>query len=158
VVYDTAQICVISATWTRGGQLLLLRMQTGRNYSEVPANRTANFLAQRRPWEADSRSVVQEIPHYHVHKSLPIYPSLSQLKSIHTPSHCFLKIHLNIILQNTGLPSKLFSLVIFRLKFCMHFSLPNAWHMSLSSHPPWFYYSDNIGEGYKLIFSSAPYS
>jgi predicted phosphohydrolase len=56
-------------------------------------------------WETDSRSASQEIPrllwnpkvYYHVHKSPPPIPNLSQINSIHNLQSYFPKSHSNIV-------------------------------------------------------------
>jgi len=83
-------------------------------------------------WEANSHSVSQEIPHllwylmvhYHVHKSPPLFPILSQMHPLHTFTPYFPKIYSNITLPHhlqLGL-WVVSSLQVFWTKVCMHFS------------------------------------
>jgi len=67
------------------------------------------FSFQYPPWEVDSHSAKQEITHllwnpkvhYHVHKSMPLVPLLSQMHPVHTFPSYFPKIHSVIFLPST---------------------------------------------------------
>jgi hypothetical protein len=64
---------------------------------------------ERSPSEASISLASQKIPHilctdlihYHVHKSPPIAPILSQINQVYSLPSCFSKIQFNIILLST---------------------------------------------------------
>jgi hypothetical protein len=61
-------------------------------------------------WEAARPSPTQDFPnilwdpkvYYHVHKSPPLAPSVSQINPVHTTPSYLSKIHFNIILPPTS--------------------------------------------------------
>jgi len=63
-------------------------------------------------WEANRFSVSQEFPrilwnpevHYHIHNCQPTAPILSQHDPVHTAKTYFLKLHLNILMCDKGVP------------------------------------------------------
>ena len=87
---------------------------------------TDSLLEQSPSWKTNTSSAIQEIPlilwnsevHYHTHNSQPPVPVMSQINSIHPPSH-FLKIYFNIILPSTPRYFKCFLPRMFQLKPCM---------------------------------------
>ena len=99
-------------------------------------------MEQNPSWEASSSSSSQEtscilwnLRCYYVHKSLPLFPILSQINSICALPCSFCKLHVSIIL-----PSLSRSLVCFVQvslpKSCVHFSSPHIWYMHYPSHSP----------------------
>jgi hypothetical protein len=58
-----------------------------------------------RSWKAASCTAIQELSsflwnpkvHYHVHKSPPLVPILSQISQVHSTPSCLSKIHFNIV-------------------------------------------------------------
>jgi hypothetical protein len=75
-----------------------------------------NSMQHSPPWEANSHSASQNIlrllwnlkVHCHVHNSLPLFPTLSQMNPVHTFPTYFSQIHSNIILLSTPRSSKRF--------------------------------------------------
>jgi len=115
-------------------------------------------MEQSPPWQANSSSASQEISYlswnskvqYHVHKSLPLIPILSQMKPVHiltssSSSSSSSKIHYNINLPPTPRSSN----------WCLPFWFTNqnvvwishlfgACCMPCQSYTPWFYHHNNI--------------
>jgi len=107
----------------------------------------SNFLEQCPPWEANSQSASEEIPHtlwnpqvhYHVHKSPSLVPVLSQMHPVHTLPTYFPKIQTNIVLPFMPQSSKWslpFRFSTQNIVCISHLSHPC--YMPLPFHPPWW--------------------
>ena len=121
-------------------------------------NQSTNSMEQAPSWEANKSSASHEIPcivwnakvYYHIHKTPPPNPVLSQISRVHkTPSH-FLKIHFNISLLTPR--SSLWSLS-FR---CPHQIPVCASHVSHTCHMSCpslssFDHQNNIWWGVQII-------
>jgi len=91
-------------------------------------------MEQIPPWKSNSRSASQEVPHqlwnpkihYHVHKSLPPVPILSQMNPFHTFIPCLRR----LILVNIVILSRPWS-----LKWSSHFRFSD-YNFARISHLP----------------------
>jgi hypothetical protein len=78
------------------------------SWSNIISSEKTNPMGHSLSWEADSRSVVQKIPHllrnleiyYHAHKRPPLHSILNQVNPVHTLTFYFLQIHFIIILPS----------------------------------------------------------
>jgi hypothetical protein len=93
---------------------------------------------EQSPWKANWYSTNQEIPHvscnpgvhYHIYKSPPSVPFLSQINPVHSPSH-LLKIQFNTILPSISRSCKWYSPQVSLPKpYVHHSSPPQMCHMS----------------------------
>jgi hypothetical protein len=75
--------------------------------------------------------------HYHIHKILPLFPTLNYMNPVYVLSSCF---YFNIILPSVPRPSKrsLSFRFLYQSCICISFLL-HACYMSYPSHSPWFY-------------------
>jgi len=103
-------------------------------------------MKQSPSWEANSHSASQEIlhllwnlkVHYCVHNSLPLFPILSQMHSVHTLPPYFPKIYFTIILPSTPRSSKW--TVPFKFSYQIFVCISGLFHVCYipyASHP-WF--------------------
>jgi hypothetical protein len=76
-------------------------------------------------WEAAYCAATQELPnilwnpkvHYHVHKSSPLVPILSQIDPVHTTSSYRSKIHFNIVRPPTSWSSSFLTKILYAFLF-----------------------------------------
>jgi hypothetical protein len=78
--------------------------------------------------------------HYHVQRSPPLLPLLSQMRPLHNFPPYFSKIHCNINLPSTPRSSDWF----LRFRFPNAFLISRCMLMPKPSHPPWFDHPNNI--------------
>jgi hypothetical protein len=107
----------------------------------------ADSMEQSLPWEANSHSAGQDVPHllwklevhYHVQKGLLLIPILRQMNPVHTVPPYLCKIQCNIIFPSMPRSSK-WSLP-FRFSnqhiVCI-FLFPWVCYLPCQSHPLWF--------------------
>jgi hypothetical protein len=101
-------------------------------------------------WETYSHSASQKTHqvlwnpkvYYHVHKSLPLVPILSQILPVHTSPIYFSMIHSNIFLSLSRSSKWSLPFGSSNKNFTCIFHLSHACHMPCISHPPWFDHSN----------------
>ena len=117
-------------------------------------------MEQSASWEANRFAVSQKISsilwnpkvHYRIHKCPPLFPILSHLDPVHTPTSHFLKIHLNIILPSIPGSPKWSPSFRFSHQNPVHACLlPNTRHVPRPSHSSWFYHPHNIVWAVQLV-------
>ena len=120
-------------------------------------------MGQSPSCEANQFSASQEIPRilwnqkvqYHLYKSSPPVPILSQIDPVHTPTFHFLQIHLNIILLSKPGSSKWsLSLRFPHQNPICTFSLPHTCYMPCPSHSSRFDHPIIFGYQYRSLGSS----
>jgi hypothetical protein len=98
-------------------------------------------------WEGANCAAIQDLPilfwnpkvHYHVHKSPPLVPILSQIDPVHTTPSCLSKIYFNIVHILVFLVVS-FLLAFPPISYKLSSSPPFLLH-ALPSHPPWLDHS-----------------
>ena len=136
------------------------RICTKSTWSSITTHRNIeskiNYSMRQIPsWEANRFSASQKFPrilwppkvHYHIHRSTPPVPVLSQLDPVQTPTSHFLKIHLIIILPSTpGSPKWSLNLRFPYQNPVDTCPLPHTRYMPRPSNSR-FYHQSNIGWG-----------
>jgi hypothetical protein len=119
--------------------------------SLTSTHHTHSLMELSPSWEAANCAATQALPsiswspkvHYHVHKSPPLVPILSQINSIHTVPTYVSKIHFIIVHSHTFWSSQ-WSLSFWpshQYPICMSL-LPHSRYMYCQSLTPWLYHSN----------------
>jgi hypothetical protein len=90
--------------------------------------------------------------HYHVHKSLPLGPNVSEINPVHAPSWSYLlKIRSNIIFSSAHRCSKWSLFLKFIHQNVFTSLLPHTRYMHRPSHSSWFDHSNRILRGVQIM-------